>query len=43
MNMALDKYYREGKITEEMALNYAGIRSELRQMMRRSDADAKAA
>jgi twitching motility protein PilT len=38
MNMALDKYVREGKITEEMALEYAGIRSELRQMMRRTDA-----
>lgn len=35
MNMALDKYYKEGKITEEMALEYASIRSELRQMMRR--------
>ena len=43
MNMALDHHYRAGKITEEMALDYAGIRSELRQMMRRSDADAKAA
>ena len=43
MNMALDQHYRAGKITEEMALDYAGIRSELRQMMRRSDADAKAA
>ena len=40
MNMALDQFYREGKITEEMALSYAGIRSELRQMMRRSDATA---
>jgi len=37
MNMALDKYVREGKITEEMAMEYAGIRSELRQMMRRTD------
>jgi twitching motility protein PilT len=40
MNMALDKYYREGKIDEETALAYAGIRSELRQMLRRSDAVA---
>ena len=40
MNMALDKYYREGKIDEETALAYAGIRSELRQMLRRSDATA---
>ncbi|RYG61778.1 type IV pili twitching motility protein PilT, partial [bacterium] len=37
MNMALDKFVREGKITEEMALDYAGIRSELRQMMRKTD------
>ncbi len=40
MNMALDKFVREGKITEEMALDYAGIRSELRQMMRRTDGPA---
>jgi twitching motility protein PilT len=38
MNMALDNFVRQGKITEEMALNYAGIRSELRQMIRRTDA-----
>ncbi len=37
MNMALDKYVREGRITEEMAMEYAGIRSELRQMMRRTE------
>lgn len=37
MNMALDKYVREGRITEEMAMEFAGIRSELRQMMRRTD------
>jgi len=35
MNMALDKYYKEGKITEEVAIENAGIRSELRQMLRR--------
>jgi twitching motility protein PilT len=40
MNMALDAYYREGKITEEMAMEYAGLRSELRQMLRRTDATA---
>lgn len=38
MNMALDRYYREGRISEEMALEFAGNRSELRQMMRRTDA-----
>ncbi len=43
MNMALDKFVREGKITEDMALDYAGIRSELRQMMRRSEGPAVAA
>ncbi len=43
LNMALDKHYRAGKITEEMALDYAGIRSELRQMLRKSDADAASA
>jgi hypothetical protein len=37
MNMALDKYYKQGLISEEMAMEYAGIRSELRQMLRRSD------
>lgn len=38
MNMALEKYYAEGKISEEMALENANIRSELRQMLRRADA-----
>ncbi len=38
MNMALEKYYTAGKITEDKALEYAGLRSELRQMLRRSDA-----
>jgi len=36
MNMALDKFFREGKISEEMAMEFAGIRSELRQMMRQT-------
>ena len=40
MNMALEKYYRDGKIDEDTALAYAGIRSELRQMLRRADATA---
>ena len=38
MNMALDGFYRQGRISEEKALEYAGVRSELRQMMRRTDA-----
>jgi twitching motility protein PilT len=37
MNMALDGFFRQGRISEEMAMEYAGIRSELRQMMRRTD------
>jgi twitching motility protein PilT len=41
MNMALEEYYRQGKISEEMALEYANIRSELRQMLRRADATAQ--
>lgn len=36
MNMALDGFYKAGKITEEQALEYAGNRSELRQMLRRN-------
>jgi len=35
MNQALDAYYKLGLISEEVALDYAGLRSELRQMMRR--------
>ncbi len=35
MNMALDKAAKDGKITEEMAMEFAGNRSELRQMLRR--------
>lgn len=35
MNMALDNYYKEGRISEEVAMENAGIRSELRQMLRR--------
>lgn len=42
MNMALERFYAQGKITEEMALEYANLRSELRQMLRRSDATAGA-
>ncbi len=38
LNMALERYYREGKIDEEHALEYANLRSELRQMLRRADA-----
>lgn len=34
MNQCLHKYVRTGLITEEDALNYAGIQSELRQMLR---------
>lgn len=36
MNMALDKYYKDGIISEEDAMENAGIRSELRQMLRRT-------
>jgi twitching motility protein PilT len=36
MNMALDRYYKEGVISEEAALDNAGVRSELRQMLRRT-------
>ncbi len=42
MNMALEKHYAAGKISEEKALEYAGNRSELRQMLRRTDATAGA-
>ena len=35
MNMALDKYYKAGKITEHDALEYSSLRSELKQMLRR--------
>ena len=37
MNMAIDKYFKEGKITEEVAMEFAGVRSELRQMLRRNE------
>ncbi|HEX8552401.1 MAG TPA: type IV pilus twitching motility protein PilT [Abditibacteriaceae bacterium] len=37
MNMAIDKYYKQGKITEEVALEHSGLRSELRQMLRRTE------
>jgi hypothetical protein len=36
MNMALDKFYKDGKISEDMAMEFAGLRSELRQMLRRT-------
>ncbi|MER3461556.1 MAG: hypothetical protein C4342_00535 [Armatimonadota bacterium] len=35
MNQSLVKYVKAGVITEETALNYAGIVSELRQLLRR--------
>ncbi|MBV9469882.1 MAG: type IV pilus twitching motility protein PilT [Abitibacteriaceae bacterium] len=41
MNMALDKHAKEGNITEEQALEYSSIRSELRQMLRRTAEEGK--
>jgi twitching motility protein PilT len=35
MNQSLVRYVKAGVITEETALNYAGIASELKQMLRR--------
>lgn len=35
MNQSLIKYVKAGVITEDVALNYAGIASELRQLLRR--------
>jgi twitching motility protein PilT len=35
MNQSLLRYVKAGVITEEVAMNYAGIASELKQMMRR--------
>ncbi|MDQ3814563.1 MAG: type IV pilus twitching motility protein PilT [Armatimonadota bacterium] len=35
MNMALDAHFKAGTISEEIALENAGVRSELRQMLRR--------
>jgi Tfp pilus assembly ATPase PilU len=35
MNQCLYKYYKQGLITEEDALAYAGNLTELRQMLRR--------
>lgn len=35
MNQSLLRYYKAGIITEQTALNYAGIQSELKQMLRR--------
>lgn len=37
MNMALDRFHKAGKITEEDALEYSSQRSELRQMLRRDE------
>jgi Tfp pilus assembly ATPase PilU len=34
MNDSLARYYAQGIITEEIALDYAGNRTELRQMLR---------
>lgn len=42
MNIALDRLVKQGRITEEAAMEQAGIRSELRQMLRRT-AEAPAA
>ncbi len=39
MNMGLGQYYREGKITQETALSYAGNRTEMKHMLRQVDAD----
>jgi twitching motility protein PilT len=35
MNQALTRYVKAGIITEEVAMSYAGIVSELKQMLRR--------
>jgi twitching motility protein PilT len=35
MNQGLARYVKAGVIAEETALNYAGIVSELKQMLRR--------
>jgi len=35
MNQSLVRYVKAGVITEEVALNYAGVHSELKQMLRR--------
>lgn len=43
MNMALDRYAKDGKISEEIALEHSSVRSELRQMLRRQvEVDAAA-
>jgi len=36
MNQSLDRFYKSGMITEEMAMRFAGQRTELRQMLRRT-------
>jgi twitching motility protein PilT len=35
MNQSLLRYVKAGVITEQMAMNYAGVASELKQMLRR--------
>lgn len=35
MNQSLVRYVKAGVITEQTAMNYAGIASELKQMLRR--------
>ena len=35
MNQALARYVKAGIVAEETALNYAGVVSELKQMLRR--------
>jgi twitching motility protein PilT len=35
MNQSLVRYTKAGIITEETAMNYAGIASELKQLLRR--------
>jgi twitching motility protein PilT len=35
MNQSLLKYVRAGLITEQTAIQYAGVASELKQMLRR--------
>lgn len=42
MNMALENYYREGKITAATALEFAGNKTEMRHGLRQIDADKEA-
>jgi Tfp pilus assembly pilus retraction ATPase PilT len=39
MNMALDQLAKAGTISEELALEFSSVRSELRQMLRRTGDD----